>query len=930
MNSKSHISILFLILSQLFINPICFGKISSSKNTIDISEKWTVELQDIPGRHVISLPGTTDDAGLGIPDSLTPQLRKPQLLHLTRKNRFVGTAKYTKDINIPGSMADKPLRLILGRVMWGSKLFIDDKQIGIPNESLTTPHVFIINNGLKEGAHKITLEIDNSRLYDISVNNLAHSYTDDTQIMWNGILGDMIIEAIPEIEISNIKIYPDIKESMIKVEAILSSNLKKAKNCQLKYQLSGIPGEPISRSMPIHVKPGSETISFSINEKRFSDCLWSEFSPNLLEIQLSLDKWKNVKTQTFGMREFKSDKNNLSINGEPLFLRGTLECCIFPLTGYPPMDEKGWEKVFLTAKEWGLNHLRFHSWCPPDAAFRVADRLGFYLQIECPLWETSISSDSIGRNGERKRFIREEFERISDTYGNHPSFCMMTVGNELQSDFDWINRMVSHMREYDPRHLYAATSFTFGKNHGGHAEPFDQFIVTQWTDDGWVRGQGIFDEEAPAFDRNYFSATRNLTVPLVSHEIGQYAVYPDLAEIEKYTGVLDPLNFKAIKEDLISKGRLHKAPEYLKASGKLAEILYKEELERALKTPGCSGIQLLGLQDFPGQGTALVGLVNAFWESKGITDPDRFRQYCSPTVPLLYFPKAVYTDKDTFTAKIELANYQRVNLDSIETLWRIKDKSIIMGEGKFINTDLRNGNNQIGSISLPLTEITKPSQLEIEVIVPHLGASNSWNIWVYPEKSIRSCKDELFAKNHPDFLITDSLEDAISALDQGKNVIFSPSPQNIDGSKSKFVPVFWSPVHFPKEAGGMGILCDPEHPAFSEFPNDGHTDWQWWHLIKNSKTLDLTEIEKDVFPIVEMVDNFTTNRPLSLLFETRCSKGKLLFSTMDLLSDDALEDPATGALLHSLINYISSQEFNPSTTLSVSNLRKLVSPLSEK
>ena len=79
----------------------------------------------------------------------------------------------------------------------------------------------------------------------------------------------------------------------------------------------------------------------------------------------------------FGMRQIGRNGADLLVNGKKVFLRGTLECCIFPLTGYPPTTKEGWLKVFRSAKEWGLNHLRFHSWCPPKAAFEVADSLGF-------------------------------------------------------------------------------------------------------------------------------------------------------------------------------------------------------------------------------------------------------------------------------------------------------------------------------------------------------------------------------------------------------------------------------------------------------------------------------------------------------------------------------------------------------------------------
>lgn len=601
---------------------------SQGADKLDLSGEWTVQLREDSIMHKISLPGTTDDAALGLPDTLPIAMSKPQLLHLTRKNRYVGPVVYTKEVDIPKDMASKSLRMRLGRVMWKSRLSVDGKQYDSEQESLTTPHEFVIPGGLTAGKHLMELTVDNSKQYDISVNNLAHAYTDDTQIMWNGVLGDMILETIPDIEISSMQTYPKVQDNAVLLKLNIANNTEERIKDKIEWELSG-KDIYIKGKKEGSLDPGVNELTLMIRDLRLADHLWSEFNPELLEVKVRCRQSGALRSELFGMRDIKSEDNKLKLNGKDIFLRGTLECCVYPLTGYPPMTEAEWEKVFGEAKKWGLNHLRFHSWCPPEAAFRVADRMGFYLQIECSLWVTDINESESGKNGDIKRFIREEFDRIVDAYGNHPSFCLMTMGNELQHDFLWLNELVSHARSKDPRHLYACTSFTFEKGHGGHAEPDDEFLVTQWTDDGWVRGQGVFDVEPPSFDKDYSAQTEALTVPLIEHEIGQYAVYPDLREIDRYTGVLDPKNFKAIKEDLKRKGRLDRAKDYLDASGKLAAILYKEEIERAMKTKGVSGIQLLGLQDFPGQGTALVGLVNAFWESKGIVEPEWFRQFNS-------------------------------------------------------------------------------------------------------------------------------------------------------------------------------------------------------------------------------------------------------------------------------------------------------------
>lgn len=637
--------------------------------------------------------------------------------------------------------------------------------------------------------------------------------------------------------------------------------------------------------------------------------LWDEFSPTLYTLQASCHTRQGTDRYetTFGMREIGHTDGYLTINGNRIFLRGTLECCIFPLTGTPPTDEAGWEKVFSTAKAWGLNHLRFHSYCPPEAAFKVADRMGFYLQVELPNWSLTVGKDTA-----TNRFLYQEFDRIIAAYGNHPSFCMLSAGNELQPDFQFLNAFVGYMKRQDNRHLYATTTFTFEQGHGTQPEPEDDFFVTQWTDKGWIRGQGVFDAEEPNFNKDYRQAAEGIKVPLISHEIGQYSVYPDMKEIGNYTGTLEPLNLKAIQKDLEKKGLAGKAERYLQASGRFAVQLYKEEIERAMKTPQFSGYQLLGLQDFPGQGTALVGLVNAFWESKKLTDERYFRQFCSPVVPLARFEKATWTTNETFAAQVEIANYYKEDIRGKHILWQLTDKTgYEVGRGKLDAGTFKKGTvTSAGEIHAGLEKVRNAAQLCLKVTIEDTDWENSWSIWVYPP---------LKELNAGDVVLTQDISQALSALEAGKKVLLSPRPDKLEGLEGKFLPVFWSPVHFPKQAGTMGILCDPKHPALLHFPTEMHSDWQWWNLVKHSKVLVMDSLP-DLQPIIEVTDNFVNNRRLASVFETKYGKGKLIMSSIDLLSTESKQKPEVKQLLYSLTQYMNSADFVPTGTVSKQDL----------
>ena len=857
---------------RIFFTAILLCSLSfqaGAQQELDLSGTWSV----VAGqeRSSIVLPNTLDGANIGQENQLQPLLQKPQLSRLTRKHSYIGVAIYQREVTIPQSLAGKPLQLSLERVMWRSRLAIDGHDLGQMQESLVSPHLFYIEKGLSEGRHLLTLTIDNQQQHDISVDHLAHSYTNDTQIMWNGVLGEMKLCAAPLI--SEVQVYPDIDRREIQIKVVGAADAQ--------FALDGNAVSPLKKEDGMYVLP--------INDMR----LWSEFSPHLYT--LCVTAGGQTKTVSFGMRKFSAEGNRLLINNRPTFLRGTLECCVFPLTGTPPMDERGWMKVFTTAREYGLNHLRFHSWCPPEAAFRVADKMGFYCQVELPNWSLTVNKDTA-----TAQFLYDEFDHIARHYGNHPSLCIISCGNELQPDFDFLNKLTHYMKSCDPRHLYLTSTFTFEKGHGVRQEPEDDIFVTQWTDKGWVRGQGVFDEHVPDFKSDYRVAAQDITVPLISHEIGQYSVYPNIREIEKYTGVLDPLNFKAIRDDLKRKGLLHRADDYLQASGRFAAILYKEEIERALKTPQQSGFQLLDLHDFPGQGTALVGLLDAFWDSKGLIQPQRFREFCAPVVPLAQFEKAVWSAQERFTATIDVADYSEAPKER-EICWQLTDEAgDVYAEGSGRQVDVA------------LDRVEKAQRLELLVTIKDSPWRNRWNIWVYPEV-------EMPQDRH--LFVTADISQALRALKKGEKVLFSPKTATVKGLEGKFLPVFWSPVHFPKQAGTMGLLCNPEHPALSDFPTDMHSDWQWWNLVKRSRVMVLDSLPP-MNPIVESVDNFVNNRRLALVFEAQVGKGRLIFSAIDLLTDSQL--PEIRQLRYSLTRYMLSHEFHPTTTLTPTQLRCLL------
>jgi len=925
-NSKTHQNTTFMkrifnIFLCIGLSPLFFSCNSPLKNTLSLEGRWTVKLDSLNiGEKenwaaaifegtAIQLPSTLDDAGIGTPNKLKPELNNYVLSNLARKHQYIGKAWYQREVEIPSNWNEKEIKLILERVIWESTVFVDGIESGKAG-SLIGSHEYDLTDALSAGKHLLTIRIDNGNKYPLinvagtkypdPINqDMAHGYTNHTQIKWNGILGDILLKATEQNTPKNLQVYPDLKNNALRITYEQESAAANTSRLEI---LDG-KGTAVYQAPIENTKSAGSTVSFQI-ARPDTLALWDEFNPNVYEARV-ITGTDTLKT-SFGYQKVAKENGDLTLNGNRIYLRGNLECSIFPLTGHPPMQKQGWAELIGQAKAYGLNHLRFHSWCPPKAAFEAADEAGFYLQVELAHWSLRVGEDE-----NTTQYLREEADKLLRDYGNHPSFIFFALGNELQGDIGLLNEMTTELKKKDDRHLYATTAFSFQKPTGELPEPEDEYFITQWTDKGWIRGQGIFNDKAPHFNADYSGNSEHIEIPLISHEIGQYAVYPDMSEIPKYTGVLTPLNFIAIRNDLEKKGLLDLADDFTNASGKLAALLYKEEIERALKTPSFDGFQLLQLQDFPGQGTALVGLLNAFWESKGAISAKEFRKFNSEVVPLIRFEKAVYVAGENFTASVEVANFFK-EMPAQNISWSIDAADgTNLKKGNFENINLKIGNNlELGNINFPIQTATA-QKLTIIVSLDGTEYENNWSVWVYP-KDVLTNSNEVF--------ITSSIEKAAQALKQGRKVLLNPDYRSLNGIEGRFVPVFWSPVHFPNQPSTMGLLMNNKHPALAKFPTSTHTDWQWWDLVINSKSVSIDSVT--VEPIVRVIDNFVTNRSLSAVFEAKVGEGKLMFSSMDLFSD-LKNRPAARQLRHSLLQYMESDAFAPSKSVSIEDLKKM-------
>lgn len=827
-------------------------------------------------------------------------------------NYYSGVAWYQRDIEIPKSWKKKSIHLFFERCHWESRVWIDGKEVGMQN-ALSAPQQYDLTDYLTPGKHTLSVRVDNA-VHDIDPGENSHSISDHTQGNWNGIVGAMYLEAKGSSYYKQLHVFPQIEKGSLTIKANVCNTTDKRRKVTQTFSLQG---KETKQSFTL--QPGENQLEVTLALPKDAKT-WDEFNPNLYTLSCSLQSGKEEldnRKVTFGCRTWSVNNGRLYLNGTPVFLRGTLHCASFPLTGYPATDKEEWMRELRICKQYGINHIRFHSWCPPEAAFLAADELGMYYMIECSSWANQ--STTIGDGKPIDEFIRQEAERIVNAYGNHPSFCLMAYGNEPAGKHsnDYLTRFVSKWKERDPRRLYTSAA-------GWPNLPVNDFLsdanprIQQWG----AGVKSIINAQAPSTTYDWREYTGKFTHPFVSHEIGQWCVYPNFREMQKYTGVYNARNFEIFQESLKENGLIQLADSFLYASGKLQTLCYKADIEAALRTPNFGGFQLLGLNDFPGQGTALVGTLDVFWEEKGYVTAKEYSRFCNSLVPLARIPKLVLENNETFTATVEATNFYRP-LTQPKAEWTICDASgRKLGQGSFDVARLDIGNClPLGNISFNLSHIHKACQLKLEVTVD--GHSNEWDFWVYPSQ--KQVWDETL-------LLTDTLDQtALDRLQAGGKVLLSLKK----GSLSKtmggevavgFSSIFWNTAWTNGQAPHtLGILCDPAHPALRYFPTDYYSNYQWWDAMSHSDAIHLSKLSKDIRPLVRVIDDWVTNRSLGLLFEVKVGNGKLLVSGID-FHQDMERRPAARQLLFSLKQYMLSDAFQPTVSLQPESILKLTQP----
>ncbi len=930
---------LFVSLFITILFTACTPTSNNIRERIQLSGTWELRL-DTAGTGIseawfnqkfpdqLQLPGTTDTNQKGFANE-----KKDETTYLTRNYTYFGKAWYKKQVTIPTNWEGKHIELTLERTK-PTHVWIDGKAAGT-NDNISTRQIYDLTEFLTPGTHDIVIMVDNGQSVPQQLLSSSHAYTESTQTNWNGIIGEMFLEAADQLHIQAIQVYPDAQKKSISVKINIADPETIADNgkIELSAQAWNTTKKHTVKKASFDIEKGKSEYFF---EYPLGDnaLLWSEFDPALYALEVSIKDHDNQKVN-FGLRDFKAEGTQFTINNELTFLRGKHDACVFPLTAHVPMDVDSWRHYFQVCKEYGINHVRFHSWCPPKACFEAADIEGIYLQPELPFWGSLTRSEDY-----LSSFLMKEGINIQNEFGNHASFVLFALGNELWGDLDLMKEFTNTFREVDNRHLYA-----FGSNNflGFEGQiPGEDFLVTcriGGANDYSTHTRGSFsfadaDEGGyinntyPNSVMNFEGAIAGCTVPVISHETGQFQVYPNYNEMTKYTGALRPDNFEVFRQRLEKAGMSDQTEDFFKASGKWSAMLYKADIEMDLRTKGFGGFQLLDLQDYPGQGSAYVGILDAFMDSKGLITPEEWREFCSNVVPLFVTEKFCWTNSETLSGTIKIANYSNISLKGKTISWTLKNKAdehIDSGELNIASTE--KGLIDAGTITPSISGISQSEAVMLEINIAGTEYKNRYPLWIYPDADLHKSVETTY--------ISKKLDDhMVSELKSGKSVLWFPQKEDYEKQTvgALFQTDYWNYRMFksicdrigkPASPGTLGILTNPEHPIFKDFPTDFHTNWQWYSIIKQSYPFILDRMPADYRPIVQVIDNVERNHKLGLVFEFNVDGGKLLvcMANLDVVNDK----PEVVHFYNSIINYIHSDAFQPTTRISSQALYNLFS-----
>lgn len=878
-----------------------------------------------------------------------------------KKREYTGSAWYGTVIELPGQLKNHTFHLAISGVHWHTKLWVNGRAAG-ECRSLVNDHRYDLGDEVRSGDRcELLIWVNNEMQMDMEETHV-HSY--HTATNWGGITGGIRLEAVPQVSFDQVTLVPDAEERRLKVIADIAGLAAAGGADAGRAAGDGVDtGKAGQLSVEIRVQVNSR---FTATAAAVLDCegmaatevmlgdeavLWSDDDPHLYTAEIVLKQAGRIvdsQTRRFGLRTVKTEGTRLMLNGRAVFLRGYVDCCIFPLTGYPVWDIEAYRRQFRIAKSYGFNHVRLHGWSAPKPFWQAADEEGMLVQTELPQWSLHYRNRSVKANAEAHAYYREELRNLLRSLNEHPSFVLLSMGNELigKEGHEQLNELVREARELDPTRLYTDNT-GFGHLPEGDREG-DFYIPTL----NWHPPVHIDFAATPDTTQDFTEVTRLGSKPLIAHEHGQFTMYARPKEAPKYTGVLEPSWLTYINENLQYKQWEERLPEFQQITGSLLMQCLKESMEKARRTPNLAGIQLLDIRDFPGQGHATTGFLDVFWDDKGITTPQEVRRFNDETVLLMRCGKRTFFAGETAELSLDVSHYGPQSLTAAELEWSWTAESGVLDRKAVSTGNIVHGQStRLQRIEFAMPASGGAGKLTLTVRLTEGGrlvSENKWDFWVFPLPvrqphkgkvvtnidNVRAfLQDAAYSRKIGIHWLTYRMEkdtrlaiadrmskELLQFMHDGGSVWLMPGKGAVqDSIPIRHLPIFWNYLWFPNQRGTtMGLILH-KHPALERFPHEGQTDWHLYEMTEHSAAVSLDAMPS-VEPIVEVIDHFARMKRLAAVFECRVGAGKLFVSTLRFTDEAVCKRPETLFLFQEIYDYLISERFQPSAKISAAEL----------